>query len=289
MHARISIPARRARRIRRALFPIVERDMTHGRYAHLLDRLLGADATLVTLREFRGTGSARTPVVGLRHDVDEDLDHALEIGRIEHDRGVRSTFFVLQTAPYWSRPDLIDALVRLQDDYGHEIGWHNDLVTGQCVYGQDPRETLVRELHRLREAGLSIVGSASHGSPFCHRFGYHNNYFFTDFADEIDPLLPNNRRVRTPKGEHELVTGSLAEFGFEYEAYHLDNDLYFADTADSAGRRWHPDRLDPARLGGHKAIILTHPCHWDSSRRAKVGRFARMVAARRWRDPAGAL
>jgi hypothetical protein len=269
------------RRVRRVLFPIAEARFTYARYDALLARLAAARATVVPLRELAAANASGGTVVALRHDVDESLESALNMARLEHARGLRATYFVLHTAPYWTRPDLVDALRRLQDDYGHEVGWHNDLVTLQCIHGVDSRDYLARELDRLRSAGLSIVGSASHGSPYCYRYGYHNNYFFSDFDGEVAAGFPNTTVVEGPRGRCRIAKGTLDEFGFAYEAYHLDNDAYFSDTATTSGSRWHPDALDPASLApGTKAIILTHPCHWDPSVPAKVARLGRLVVSR---------
>ena len=138
----------------------------------------------------------------------------------------------------------------------------------------------------MREAGIDIRGTSAHGSPYCYRFGYHNNYFFSDFAGETVPGFPNTDVVETPNGRCEIARAALADFGLEYEAYHLDNDLYFSDASFDAGRRWHPDELAVGQLtAGRKAVILTHPCHWDRSVAAKFSRLGRMLAAGRWRPP----
>ena len=43
---------------------------------------------------------------------------------------------------------------------------------------------------------------------------------------------------------------SLTDFGFEYDAYGLDNNLYFSDASfDENGRRWHTDSLSFDALG----------------------------------------
>ncbi|MGZ4358652.1 MAG: hypothetical protein ACXVZW_02600 [Gaiellaceae bacterium] len=270
-------------RIRRAAFPLFERAFTYRRYDDLLVRLVVAGCRVVPLREFSSTRAGGDVVVGLRHDVDESLESALELARLEHDRGLRATYFVLHTAAYWARPDLIPLLRELQDRFGHEIGWHNDLVTAQCIYGIEPRSYLQAELRRLREGGIRISGVASHGSSYCYRFGYHNNYFFSDF-DEAVPGFPSRRVVRMPKGEVEIEQAALSDFGLDYEAYHLDNDLYYSDTSSGDGKRWHPDRLDVgAMAAGSKAIILIHPCHWDPSGGAKLRRLARLLLQGRWR------
>ena len=280
------------RSARRALFPVFERSFTYDSYDRLLDGLADqARFEVVPLREFAATRSPSRAVVALRHDVDYRLDSALELGRREHARGFRATYFVLHTAAYWHRDDLVPALLELQG-WGHEIGWHNDLVTLECVYGGDARAFLATELERLRFAGVRIDGSASHGSPLCYRFGYHNNAFFTDFDGEERPQFPNVESVPGPDGLRRIPKGRLSEFGLDYEAYHLDNDLYFSDASfDKNGRRWHTDDLDLSLLApGRRAIILVHPCHWDGSFGEKLRRLPAAVTRAKGspRKPAGA-
>ena len=168
---------------------------------------------------------------------------------------------------------------------GHEIGWHNDLVTTECVHGVDARALLSRELVRLRNAGLSIEGVAAHGAPSCYRYGYRNGYFF--FPDEADARFPNVDTVDGPLGKRRVPRGTLAEYGFTYDAYHLDNTTYFSDASfSSEGRRWHTDDLDLGSLGpGSRTIILTHPDHWDRSMPAKLDALSRQDPIgdrRRW-------
>jgi hypothetical protein len=249
----------------RLLFPLTERRFTYREYARVLDRLSSRE--IVPLRDFaRGRGN-----LGLRHDVDLRLDSALVLGALEHERGIRATYFVLHTAPYWDRPDVVDRLRELQE-LGHEIGFHNDLVTAQRVHGQDPRRILSAALERLRAGGLDVVGAAAHGSPWCHRLGFHNNYVFegwdeplpgfpsTDVPDKLDPR----------------------EFGLEYEAYHVAADRHLSDSSfDSRRRRWHPAELvgespNPAEC----VVVLVHPCHWDRGVAAKTARLGRKLLRR---------
>jgi hypothetical protein len=261
---------------RRLLFPVVERSFTYDAYERLLDRLSDRHRfKVVPLRDFSSARSSSRALIALRHDVDYRLDHALDMARLEHVRNLPATYFVLHTARYWTNPDLIPALLQLQDGYGHEIGWHNDLVTLECVYGGDARCFLAEQLERLRAAGLRIEGTASHGSPYCYRYGYHNNYFFADYEGEEQSGFPNSRVVTTHKGQCTIPKGRLAEFGLLYDAYHVDQDLYFSDAAfDGRGRRWHTDQLDFGALSaGTRTIILVHPCHWDASAAAKVRRL----------------
>jgi hypothetical protein len=245
----------------RLFFPWTERRFTHGEYGRFLDRL--GDRNVVTLREFaRGEGD-----LALRHDVDSSLESALELARLERERGLAATYFVLHTAPYWRKGDLIERLRELQD-LGHEVGFHNDLLTVERVDGGDAGEVLERELARLRAGGIDVVGTAAHGSPWCHRLGFHNNYVFRGW-DEPVPGFPATevRRRLDP-----------AAFGLEYEAYHLGEDVYASDSQFENRRRWHPRelKLEP----GRRTIVLTHPCHWDASIATKARRLARKLAGR---------
>src|SRR5437870_3990018 len=78
----------------RLFFPVTEGAFTYRRYDDWLARLAGRN--VVPLRELT---AAPTPALGLRHDVDSRLESALELGRLEHARGIRATYFVLHTAP----------------------------------------------------------------------------------------------------------------------------------------------------------------------------------------------
>lgn len=269
----------RPRPLRRLSDPLRERNFTYAAYERFLDRLTDPRFRVVPLREFRSAPRDRA-LVGLRHDVDERLDSALRLAEAERERGLRATYFVLHTARYYREPGLLDRLRRLQD-LGHEVGWHNDLVTLECIHGGDARRFLQDELARLRDAGLRITGVVSHGSVHCGRYGYHNDYFFEHCEREI-PGYPNKDVVPSRQGARPVPKATLAEFGLEYDGSYLDDDAFFHDSFfDSHGRRWHTDELDPESLPpGAKAIVLVHPCHWDASTTAKVRRLARVAGAR---------
>jgi hypothetical protein len=266
----------RPRPLRRLVDPLRERNFTYAAYDEFLDRLTDPRFRVAPLRELRSAPRDRA-LVGLRHDVDERLDSALRLARAEHARGLRATYFVLHTARYYREPGLLDDLRCLQD-LGHEVGWHNDLVTLELVYGVDPVRYLDRELARLRGAGIDVVGTAAHGSVWCHLLGFHNNRFFVDFPE----ARPRSGVVEVRGQERRITQARLADFDFAYEAYHLDEDHYFSDSRfDSGGRRWHPEELDLERLGPSESlIVLLHPCHWASSLAARYGRLAGRLTAK---------
>jgi hypothetical protein len=273
--------------------PWTERRFLHRHYERLLDALADESRFRVVPLAELGTAPRDRVVVALRHDVEERFASALEMAALEADRGLRATYFILHTAPYyatvgWQRADhdesLVPGLRRLQE-MGHEVGWHNDLVTLQCVLGIDPRRYLADELAWLRGEGIDVRGASSHGSYWTHRYRYHNNYFFEDFADEVHENFANNDVIDVDGRRCKLSKGRLAEFGLEYEAYHLGEDRYFSDARfDPAGNRWHTDEIDLDSLEpGERVIVLTHPDYWDPSVRRKATRTA-VWAGRRLRS-----
>ena len=272
--------------LRRRPFRVLARPWTERRfllrdYERLVEKLADASRyNVVPLRELSAAPPDRV-VVSLRHDVDARIASALQMGAVEAGHRVPATYFILHTASYYGtlgsrgprhRESLIPKLRKLQD-MGHEIGWHNDLVTLECVHDVDPREYLAAELAWLRGNGIDVRGTASHGSYWAHRLGYHNNYFFEDFDDVFDQF-PNNAVVDVGGHRRTLSKGRLAEFGLEYEAYHLGEDHYYSDARfDAAGDRWHPEQLDLDSFeAGEKVIVLTHPEYWDPSVARKVVR-----------------
>jgi hypothetical protein len=254
-----------------------------------LERLeASSNVRVAPLRDLGPPGANAT--IGLRHDVDDRLDSALRLAELEHARGVRATYFILHTAGYYGTvragraehdESLIPSLLRLQE-LGHEVGWHNDLVTLQLVYGLDPVEYLREELAWLRGHGIDVVGAAAHGSIHCHRLGFHNNEFFLDWPRPSPGSDPSRARIVVSGQDRELRRARLADFGLAYEAYHLDVDHYWSDaTFDARGRRWHPEFLDIGSLRlGERVIALVHPCHWDPSLAAKLVRAGHRLARR---------
>lgn len=241
------------------LFPLFERRFTYAEYGRFLARL-GA-RTVVPLREFaRGQGD-----LALRHDVDSRLESALVLAKLEADRGLQATYFILHSAPYWEDPELLPRLRQLQE-LGHEVGFHNDLVTLERVHGVDIADYARRELGRLRGAGIEIVGAAAHGSPWCHRLGFHNNYAFAGWDEPVSGFPSTDVRQKLDP----------AQLGLEYEAYHVPHDVYFSDASFDGGRRRHPAELELEP--GRRTIVLVHPDHWDSSAAAKAGRLAAKLA-----------
>ena len=148
----------------------------------------------------------------LRHDVDASLEAALKMAKVEHELGIRSTYFVLFSYKFYNlleRDDL--ATLREISRLGHEIGLHYDVTTYES-YGEsliDTLETEIRLLERLLRRKVSSIArhnvSITTGTdPFMDIKGYVNAYdpklcknYVSDscrswFLEDLSSLLDSN-------------------------------------------------------------------------------------------------
>jgi hypothetical protein len=136
------------------------RDFTPSTYAALLTAALQRGFLFQTVEEFLTSGSggtARTLI--LRHDVDSRPHYAVAMAQLEHDLGVRGTYY-LRTIPATFSPEAIRSIHRL----GHEVGYHyEDLADAGGETGKAIR-TFKANLDRLR-AHVPVRTICMHGSP----------------------------------------------------------------------------------------------------------------------------
>jgi hypothetical protein len=248
-------------------------NFTWEKYATFLKKISDTSKYIVLpLNEFRQTFNDKKIVIGLRHDVDVDLNVAYQFSQVETNLGFRSTYFILHSAPYYlENPNnmevhtnkIIPILKSMQNDKHFEIGWHNDLVTLQVVYNINSVTFLHNELNWLRSNGIKIYGSASHGSTYCKTYHYLNYYFFEECTFPIVTTYVNNVTIPKDGKSITMLKGKLADFNLQYEAYFLNNNKAFSDATITNGIRWNIGMLDLSLLQpGDRAVILLHPTHW---------------------------
>ena len=165
-------------------------EFTYASYKHLI-QLLGQNGYPV--KNYHDFEDAKRCVI-LRHDIDNSLERALCLGRVEETLHVSSTYFVLLSSEFYNvaARRSREMLLALRD-MGHEIGLHFD----ETAYGEITVETMpkyiLREaavlsdilempittvsMHRpskaTLEAGLTLPGMVnSYGKTFFHDFKY---------------------------------------------------------------------------------------------------------------------
>jgi hypothetical protein len=243
-------------------------------YFELLDHL-GTTATVAEL----AASDPSVSLVALRHDVDHNLDYALEMAFWEARAGCRATYFLLNTAEYWRDPDF-DLKVRQLADFGHEVGFHlNSLAAWYRGLTDDPTGDLRTALAQLRGCGSPVTGIAAHGDKACYAGGFTNFWLFDDLAamrDREHGISAEGVRVDDPthqiclpaeptlrRGDGAMVrlwSLRLADFGIHYVASHIPFDLYFTDSGGSWTRS--PDPRTVPDLQRKRAQVLVHPIHW---------------------------
>ena len=251
-------------------------NFTWEKYSAFLTKLSDTSKYIVLpLNEFRKTFNSKKIVIGLRHDVDNDLNLAYRFSETESKLGFRSTYFILHTAPYYlantksmtiHSGKIIPILKSMQNDRKFEIGFHNDLVTLQLIYNINPVSFLHKELDWLRSNGINIFGVSAHGSNYCKIYHYMNFYFFHDFTYPVVPKRENNISVPINGVNIPIIKGNMTDFNLKYEAYFLNNNKAFSDAVITDNIRWNIDMLDLKQLqAGDRVIILTHPIHWHKA------------------------
>lgn len=242
--------------------------------------LLTSTGNCISLSDFHKKNSG----IALRHDIDYDLDLALEFAHLEHAMGHQATYFLLDTTEYWHKADFIDKALQIQD-FGHEIGLHvNSLAkwaAGQC---SSPEYDFKSNIAYLRDSGLKISGIAAHGDPNCYNYNISNYWMFSDLKPE-DPFeaengitaegifdratkrtltYPKNHIVKNHLGEQiELWKTSMRASGVQYHATHIKSNNYFSDS----GGKWRNDLNPTERPLTGSTQLLIHPEHWKGEKK----------------------
>ncbi|MCW7755283.1 sulfotransferase [Desulfobotulus sp. H1] len=239
----------------------------------------------VTLNEFHEKPTEQN-LIALRHDVDHDLDLALEMSYWEYRHGFRSTYFILPHSGYWGDSrNTLDKILQIQD-FGHEIGLHVNTIAewfkGIC---DCPAKGLEDVLQLLRGFGIQIQGMAIHGDKVCYEKQFLNSWLFqelkpdnpakTETDKSAEGIYTNDPRfqirypdneilVREDGGSLPLWSVSMANYGLEYHAVHLHYDRYFTDSGGTWKRS--PDPLQENLSDGRHQVLI-HPEYWKGPQR----------------------
>lgn len=184
------------------------------------------------------------PGIMLRHDVDDNIERSVRMAEIEAEYNVKATYFILNTAPYWSRGW---EQYRYIQSLGHEIAWHNNIITQWIQAGQQQSlDYLIRKvLNEFTRHDFIIRGSASHGDSLCYQHKYVNYEVFT-IAPKVNTL--------------KYAQVNMADYALEYEAYFVGHNHYLSES----GGKWRmPVNTDDLKNHELRTQILIHPQWWN--------------------------
>ena len=186
----------------------------------------------------------------IRHDVDHSLEQAEIMAQYEESLGLKSTYFILPSAPYFKDIDKCMNTLRYIIHLGHEIGYHNNLVSQWVLTGRDPGAILEEHLKLFKDHWINITYMIDHGSSECHRYRFLNGYVFT-FA-KMNPAYPSHEMVngnKIPKIDAEKF-GLKVAFHFGKPFSDIKGDLKSLDSfKESISKR-------------ERIYISMHPDYW---------------------------
>jgi len=133
------------------------RDFTLYQLEELLTTLKSANVNFITLRDYYI--SPQTDAVILRHDIDDRKSHALSFAKIQHQLGIRGTYYFRMVKESFD-PEIISQIESL----GHEIGYHYEDMDFAKGDVDRAYELFQSHLKKLRSVA-NIQTICMHGSP----------------------------------------------------------------------------------------------------------------------------
>lgn len=98
---------------------------TYNAYRQLIHSLLDSGYTVTSYKNWENVPRCAI----LRHDIDNEIEKALELAKIEQELGVKSTFFALVSSDFYNIFSAkSERLLHAISDCGHDIGLHFDEV-----------------------------------------------------------------------------------------------------------------------------------------------------------------
>lgn len=166
------------------------RDFTLIKYKELLAALLQQGYEFRTFEELC-RGNSEGKFVVLRHDVDARPEHSLRCAELEHQAGIRGSYY-FRIVPQSNRPGIIRAIASL----GHEIGYHYEEMSLARGDIDKAIELFGKNLAYFRQY-YPVSTICMHGSPLSgfdnrelwNRYDYRRwniigePYFDIDFSD----------------------------------------------------------------------------------------------------------
>ena len=198
-------------------------DFTLKKYAQLCEAILQLNCPIMTVRDFLQAGHPIRPLIVLRHDVDRQIDAALQMAELENRFGIRATYYIRK------QPSVFKATaIKYLNTLGHEIGYHYEVLAKTKGDVKKAIRLFDIELRQFREI-VPVSTISMHGSPMSP---WNNLNLWTDY-----------------KFSYYDVAGDavLSVVG--------DAVYYFTDT----GRAWDADRYN--LRDSMKSISIVKPPH----------------------------
>ena len=136
------------------------KDFTHKIYKELLLELIAKGYRFVTVEEyFKPNFNSNLPFILMRHDVDRRANSSLEMAKLEHSLGIKSTYY-FRTISKTLKPEIIKSIANL----GHEIGYHYESLAQTNGDYKKAIDNFEKNLLKLNK-NYPIKSITMHGRP----------------------------------------------------------------------------------------------------------------------------
>lgn len=166
-------------------------DFTLNKYKELCLAYLQKGYRPLTVSKYlddQGHDSEKKIIV--RHDIDRRLHHALRMGALEKELNIRATY-------YFRYPSTFNLnIMQSIHDYGHEIGYHYEVLSKSRGNYEYAMEMFKRELGAFRKH-FEITTICMHGSPLSRydNRDLWNHYDYKDFGIKGEAYLSINQEI----------------------------------------------------------------------------------------------
>lgn len=221
-------------------------NFTYKSFIELINLLKVMNYQFTNYKEYK---KVNKPVI-FRHDIDNSLEKALEIARIEHDNKIKSTYFVLLSTDFYNIfSKKSNAILREIINLGHEIGLHFDEKRYEINSSSDLEHYIKYEKDILQRALNIKINCVSMHRP---------SKWILDNNIEFDNIINSYSKT------------FLKEF-----KYLSDSRMY-----------WREDVINIIKSNKYdKLCILTHPFwyeEYEDDIKGRVGAFIRNANKERY-------
>lgn len=135
----------------------MHRDFTLKRYRDLLQTISKTEYATITVRDY--IKNAPEKCIIMRHDVDREVNRALEMAKIENEYEIKSTYYFRHVNNVFD-----PAAIKKIENMDHEIGFHYEVLDKAKGNVGKAIEIFGNELEDLREVSR-IDTVCMHGNP----------------------------------------------------------------------------------------------------------------------------
>jgi len=159
------------------------RDFTLSMYGQFLEAITNTEYTAISVHDYLKSAPDRCVI--LRHDVDRAVKRSLDMAQLEHEYGIRSTYYFRHTDEVF-KPDYMHAIA----DLGHEIGFHYEVLDKAKGDLKKAINIFEKELNELRDVE-EITTVCMHGNPLSQWLNRDiwKKYDFKEFGILGEPYL----------------------------------------------------------------------------------------------------